>query len=184
MDNWPEIWERKGKSETSDLKELDGYEGTDFNASVVADEIRYSLGISKRHSILEIGCGAGAIAQHFKDYNYFGIDKSPAMISRFEDINGYNCLTAEANEIPFADESFDYVFSYSVFQYFPNRKYAFTVIREMQRVAKIAIFIGDLVEASRRDSHLMFNRNDPIFKWWNMSEGYYNPDRFNVWREV
>lgn len=184
MDNWSEIWERKGKTITTDLKELDGYENTDINFEHVASEIRRSLGIKKHDTILEVGCGAGAIAQHFKGSNYYGIDKSRSMISRFEQFHGYNCLIAEANDIPFADETVDYVFCYSVFQYFPNLKYAYQVMAEMERVAIKGIFIGDLVEASTRSSHLMFSRNDPIFKWWNMSEGYYNPDRFNVWREV
>ena len=48
----------------------------------------------------------------------------------------------------------------------------------MKRIAKKAIFIGDLPITSHRDTHLLNTKED--FKDWKITDGYYNPCRFNV----
>ena len=48
----------------------------------------------------------------------------------------------------------------------------------MKRVAKTAIFIGDLPRKSHRAEHLLFNRE--AFNSAETTPGFYNPDRFNI----
>jgi ubiquinone/menaquinone biosynthesis C-methylase UbiE len=186
MDNWNEIWSRKAQEKTDDLKQLDGYEGTDFDAEVVADNIIASLNIPKGASLLEVGCGAGALAVHLSKWvDYTGCDKCIDMVKTFEKNNPeLYAFCSPAHSICCVDNLYDYVIMYSVAQYFPDYVYFEKVIDEMERVAKKAIFIGDIVETSKRESHLIFNRKALEFKYYNMSSGYYTADRFNIWRDV
>ena len=39
MSYWKEVWERKGREESNDLTELDGYEDTTANVKQIADNI-------------------------------------------------------------------------------------------------------------------------------------------------
>ena len=57
-------------------------------------------------------------------------------------------------------------------------EYANQAIAELKRVAKKAIFIGDLPITSHRDTHLLYKKEN--FKDWKIIDGYYNPCRFNV----
>ena len=90
------------------------------------------------------------------------------------------CFVAECNNLPFENSSFDYVFAYSVFHYFPNIDYSKTAINEMLRVAKKGIFIGDLPFESHDKNHLLYSAED--FSDWCITPGFYNCKRFNVFK--
>lgn len=185
MDDWKNIWDEKGRAKTLDVKELDGFEDTDIDFKYVADKIIESLKIKDGDSILEVGCGAGGLAQHLQQFTYYGVDRSLPMLKKYTDVMlKYNVCQSEANRLLIPDKHYDYVIMYSVAQYFPDYVYFENVINEIERCAKKAIFIGDIVETSKRESHLIFNRKATEFKYWNMSDGYYTADRFNIWRGV
>lgn len=173
---WKEVWERKGKDNTNDLTVLDGYDHTVASLEQIANNIKMKLKIREEDSVLEVGCGAGGMAQ-FMTCNYVGVDYSKSLIKRHIELFGNSVLWGEANNLIFKDKSFDKVFCYGVFQYFPSTEYAFQVIEEMKRVAKQAIFIGDLPIISHRDEHQLYDKRD--FKGWILEEGDYNPNRFN-----
>ena len=182
--NWKTIWARKGNEETLDLCVLNGHENTNFcsSAPLVVEKIRSALGAKDSHNILEIGCGAGMLAQFF-NCSYTGVDYSESLIKKHRDILGNTVFVAEASKLPFGDNSFDHAFSYSVFHYFSDKEYAQKAIAEMERVAKEVIFIGDLpIDSCRSDDHLLFSVDE--FDGWKISDSYYNrPDgtkRFNV----
>ena len=78
----------------------------------------------------------------------------------------------------FRARSFDVAFAFSVFQYFPNLPYAAEVVREMRRVSRRAILIGDLPRRSRRRKHLLFAER--LFLGADVYPGFYTADRFNV----
>lgn len=174
--DWKEIWERKGKLETNDLKKLDGFEATTINPEEVASQIIKILDIKKSDKVLEIGCGAGMIAQYL-DCDYIGTDYSESLVKKHIELLKRSVLVAEANDIPFKNKYFNKAFSYSVFHYFPDKEYVKEVIKELKRVCKGKIFIGDLPERSHRKEHLLFRKSEfqGVF-----SEGFYNKDRFNV----
>jgi SAM-dependent methyltransferase len=175
--DWREIWEKKGRLTTNNLKELNGYEDTTIDPKFVANRVKKILDIELTDKILEVGCGAGMLAQYL-DCDYVGVDYSQSLVGRHIKLLGNSVLHGSANDLIFKDNSFDKVFAYSVFQYFPCIEYAKSVIQEMNRVSKGSIFIGDLAIKSHRSEHLLFERKD--FDLFEVSEGFYNLDRFNV----
>jgi len=92
---------------------------------------------------LEIGCGPGRLmrpmSRHFGEIH--GVDVSDHMIrlarERLRDIpHAHAHLTAGADLAPFAAESFDFIYSYAVFQHIPSREVVFNYLRECRRVLK------------------------------------------------
>lgn len=141
--DWDQIWENKGRSDTPDLGLLNGWEGTDVDPVKIAQMISETLGVADEDNILEVGCGAGFLAQHLRG-QYTGVDKSSTLVARHKEILGAKVMQAEANDLPFSDQEFDYAVCFSVFQYFPDIEYARQAIAELSRVTKKGVFIGDL----------------------------------------
>lgn len=175
--NWKEVWDRKGNEDIDDPRILNGYRRTTINLQEVAKDIVNKLHISESDKILEVGCGAGGLAQYLKG-DYVGIDYSQGLVKKHIELFNNSVLCGEANNLPFKDRSFDKVICYSVFHYFPTQEYAQQVISEMKRVAKKAIYIGDLPIKSHRDEHQLYKKEN--FKDWIISPGNYNEDRFNA----
>jgi ubiquinone/menaquinone biosynthesis C-methylase UbiE len=181
MNNWKEIWENKGKLKTNDLKELDGFEHTAINEKIVAERITSLLRIHENDKVLEIGCGAGMLAQYL-NCEYVGVDYSRSLVAKHIEILHHSVLHCEAGNLIFKDKSFDTVFAYSVFQYFPDKEYTRKVINEMLRVARKNIFIGDLPTVSHDKSHLLYTKDE--FPGFKITEGFYSTVRFNALLEL
>jgi SAM-dependent methyltransferase len=93
---------------------------------------------------LEIGCGPGRLmkpmSRHFGEIH--GVDVSDEMIARARaNLRGiphaHPHHTTGADLAPFADESFDFVYSYAVFQHIPSREVVMQYLREARRVLKV-----------------------------------------------
>jgi len=102
--------------------------------------------LSKRGSwrALEIGCGPGRLmrpmSRHFVEID--GVDVSDEMIAlakqRLSDIpNAHPHHNDGASLSRFPDETFEFVYSYAVFQHIPSREVIIQYLRETQRVMKI-----------------------------------------------
>lgn len=182
MTDWFEVWQRKGRTATRDLRTLDGFESTRIDPEVVARQIADILQIRQGDRVLEVGCGAGMLAQYLPG-DYTGVDYSPEMIAKFREIQaGKAAEVGSANRLRFADGEFDQVFAFSVFQYFPDKQYATDAVAELCRVARGRVFIGDLPRQSHSADHLLYSGSE--FAGWQVEPGFYNPDRFNVWRDM
>jgi SAM-dependent methyltransferase len=92
---------------------------------------------------LEIGCGPGRLvkplSRHFGEIH--GVDVSDEMIKlarqRLSDIpHAHFHATNGASLGQFADDSFDFVYSYAVFQHIPSRDVVLEYMREICRVLK------------------------------------------------
>lgn len=92
---------------------------------------------------LEIGCGPGRLmkplAAHFGEIH--GVDVSDEMIRRaVENLKGVPQAHAHhtngSDLAPFADESFQFVYSYAVFQHIPSRDVVMQYLREAVRVLR------------------------------------------------
>lgn len=92
---------------------------------------------------LEIGCGPGRIlrpmSRHFGEIH--GVDVSDEMIARArQNLKGiphaHVHATTGADLAGFADDSFDLVYSYAVFQHIPSRDVVLQYLREACRVLK------------------------------------------------
>lgn len=107
---------------------------------VLEDWERYPL---KKGTALDIGCGVGRMTRALADRfdHVIGIDVSSEMIKRarslnenYENIDFYVSNGEEYTNIE--DNSIDFVYSYEVFQHFPNKKVIESNIREISRVMK------------------------------------------------
>lgn len=92
---------------------------------------------------LEIGCGPGRLmrplSRHFGEIH--GVDISDEMIrlarERLADIPHAHPRHNPGSDLAaYADESFDFVYSYAVFQHIPDREVVFGYFRETRRVLK------------------------------------------------
>jgi SAM-dependent methyltransferase len=92
---------------------------------------------------LEIGCGPGRLlrpmSKHFGEIH--GVDVSDEMIARARaNLSGiphaHEHHTVGSDLAPFADESFDFVYSYAVFQHIPSLEVVQNYWREAYRVLK------------------------------------------------
>jgi SAM-dependent methyltransferase len=92
---------------------------------------------------LEIGCGPGRLmkplSRHFSEIH--GVDVSDEMIrlarERLRDIpHAHAHATNGASLAQFADGSFDFVYSYAVFQHIPSRDVVLEYMNEISRVLK------------------------------------------------
>ena len=69
---WKKIWDEKGRSDSTDLLYLCGWEhlGIPIDSKMIVDKIISKLDIKSGDSILEVGCGAGFLSREFKDFDY------------------------------------------------------------------------------------------------------------------
>jgi len=90
--------------------------------------------------ILEVGCGLGSDSRQFsiRGADIVSMDLSPSNVVltckgfKVCDLSGYS-LVADAESLPFREESFDYVYSFGVLHHTPNTQGA---IDEIRRVLK------------------------------------------------
>ena len=187
---WKNIWDLKGVTDTQDLLYLDGYEHLDvhFDSSEIVEKITQACGIVRSDAVLEIGCGAGFLSREMQKYEYSGVDYSESLITKHRELfPTHNVTVSEANSLPFGDSSFDVVFCFGVFQYFPNEEYANSVISEMHRVSRRIIFIGDLKKSKTRTEHYVYPRNKFVELGFSECECFYSTDdaeRYNVYKSI
>ncbi len=141
---------------------------------LIADIKRKLLLTSPCNFILDVGCGNACIlsglANHF--HQVAGIDFSENMIKKAKERLPDGLFKhAEAADINFGDQSFDRVLSYSIFHYFKDEYYAFSVMNQMMRVCKKGgiILIGDLLDQKFEDeikssSNLDYEQKIPLIQ--------------------
>src|SRR5690606_37698425 len=92
---------------------------------------------------LEIGCGPGRLMRPMSERcaEIHGIDVSDEMVARARrNLSGIDHAHAHVGTgstlEKFEDQSFDFVYSYAVFQHIPSRDVVFSYLREAVRVLK------------------------------------------------
>lgn len=91
---------------------------------------------------LDFGCGVGRMTRAFSSFfkSCAGVDVSENMLSLARKFNSDrpHCefIASDATVLPFADKSFDFVFSLLVLQHLPTKKMILGYIAEFIRVAK------------------------------------------------
>lgn len=144
--DWKYVWQKKGTVDTKDLRLLSGYEGTDFDPESAWKRIVKESNTEEKDSVLEVGCGAGYVAQHITKTNpdYVGLDQSTSLVNKHLDILGNTVIVGEAGVLPFKDNSFDHVLCIGVFQYFPSKEYALQTLKELERVSRRSVYVGNV----------------------------------------
>lgn len=177
--DWNEVWHRKGSSDSTDAIFVSGFEHTTFDPEIGARRISEVLQLGADDSVLEIGCGACLIASRIKCGCYVGTDRSASMVRKSIAMNNLSILVCEADNLIFKDKSFDKVFAFGVFHYFPDHDYACRTIAEMKRVARKAVLVSDVPFQSHDPNHLLYQHD--FFSGWKIFPGIYNPARFDAY---
>ena len=167
IDNWRAIWERKGgqiQNSTSDLEQLLSANGFDTGHGDIAVEAWTSytervlglLGAEARHSIYEVGCGAGAFLMPVRELglSIAGSDYSATSVtaaSKALPDGQFDCC--EARDVPPLPE-YDFVIANSVFFYFKDLDYAESVLRTMVDKARLGVAILDNPDLAHKERTL------------------------------
>ena len=150
--NWKDVWATRSfnsdsVNDTSPLDALikaDGFDTGMGDYSVtqwweLTKHISERLSVSRRHSLLEVGCGSGAFLyciRKLTQCSVTGIDYSASLIEIARKYVSGKFVVSDAKVLPFSKQCFDFVISHSVFQYFPSKEYANNVLSEIYRVMK------------------------------------------------
>jgi malonyl-CoA O-methyltransferase len=98
------------------------------------DEARLQADPPRR--ILDLGCGTGwavpRLRQQFPEAEIHALDFSPAMIARVPAVPGCQARVGDAHDLPYAEDSFDLVFSNLMLQWTNEEQ----VLQEVRRVLK------------------------------------------------
>jgi SAM-dependent methyltransferase len=91
-------------------------------------------GITEAASILDLGCGTGAMAGNFRPEGYVGVDLNPRYVSRARATKSrYRFEVADGRSLPFTDGSFDAVLISGVIHHLDGDS-ARSVLEESRRV--------------------------------------------------
>ncbi len=114
----------------------------DVQRLIIDDDILKSKIDFNNASVLEIGCGNGRMSQ-FIGKNFkkvYAVDISPRMIDlarqRLAALGNIEFLVTDGDKLPIQDNVADFVFSYIVFQHFPNIGMIEENLKEVKRVLK------------------------------------------------
>ncbi len=88
-------------------------------SDIYKENYKKAFMIDDKKSILEIGCGPGALSQSlcrwYPNSNIVGIDRDSSFIEfAREKSSSCSFIEGDATNLPFEDESFDVVISYTV----------------------------------------------------------------------
>ncbi|MDQ7837077.1 MAG: class I SAM-dependent methyltransferase [Thermodesulfobacteriota bacterium] len=165
FESWKNVWERKGREAKGiTLSELITADGFDGGAGKMdekmwterVENIKASLKLYEADSLLEVGCGSGAMLLPLSamNLNLAGIDYSAPLVSIAQKaVPDAEIKVSEASSIPFPDGSFSRVLSHGVFHYFPHEDYAKEVMAEMLRVLKKGggLLISDVPDMEKKE---------------------------------
>lgn len=116
-------------------------------------------GILPEHSILEVGCAAGFLAQGLapRCRSYTGVDLAPAAVARARSLGIPNARfeVADATALPLASDEFDVAVSYDVFTNFDGFDLPRAIMEEMVRVVKPGgtVLIGSVPDLKCREEY-------------------------------
>ncbi|MFO0645397.1 MAG: methyltransferase domain-containing protein [Polyangiales bacterium] len=108
--------------------------GRGYHALIDDLEVSVTEPLARGARVLEVGCGTGLILERIARVaeRAEGIDLSPGMLEQARQ-RGLSVREGSATELPFADSSFDLVYSYKVLAHVPDIEKA---LAEMARVTR------------------------------------------------
>lgn len=129
-------------------------------------DIAAKLGVARHHHVLEVGCGSGVVLDSLlvPGQRAVGVEPSQRLLRRAAafgvDVERIRFVAADAARLPLADERFDRVLCYSVFQCFPDRAYAEQAFLELLRVCRPGgvVLVGDVFAQSHHALRESFAR--------------------------
>lgn len=156
-----------------------GYGGYRYDGrwNAVAAQICKHYNIQPGQKVLDIGCGKAFLLYEFTQVvpgvTIAGIDISSYGIEHAKEEARPFLQIANATELPFADNSFDFVFSINAL----HNLYCFDLdkaLREMQRVSKDQSYL--VVESYRNEEE-----KANLLYWQLTCESFYTPEEWQWW---
>lgn len=140
-ENFGEQWNRFRRTQ------LDKFNGTTLSKDRFYSGTGWTTEELKGARVLEVGCGAGRFTQVMLDAGaiVYSMDLSTAVDACYAN-NGFHpdlCIVqADVYHIPFAPQSFDFVFCYGVLQHTPDPRASFTsLVKFVKPGGRLAIDI-------------------------------------------
>ena len=152
----------KSQAENYDETRFNTPHGELFNKIEMQHFLEVLKTIPKNGKVLEVGCGTGRflLKAALNEYDICGVDPSIHMIKKsyektnfFKNVDYYN---SEGKNLPFCNDSFDFVYSIRVLNQVNSEDYALQMIDEMIRVCKENGTI--LIEYVNKNSLSYFNK--------------------------
>ena len=124
-----------------------------------ADNIAFLLAGEKVESVLEFGCGTGAVlAQVAKigvGRHHVGVDLADPALHRDANAAALDLRRIDSGRLPFEDRSFDLVYASHVIEHLPDPRGA---LAEIARVARKWIYVEVPCELHTRSNHADLQR--------------------------
>lgn len=119
--------------------------------------------------VLEVGCGRGTMSAYFADNGFKCtlLDSSEKIIRNAKEIFNKNGLKAQfdvgdANNLPYAEESFDLIFSIGLLEHF--KEIENTISEQIRVLKKGGVFIGYIVPKYEENVQQEYNWINDIIK--------------------
>lgn len=129
-----------------------GYHPAAFRHYVRERALLSALGSMSFASVLDVGCAEGYFMKVIRDRfgaEAWGVDLSDTALKRARELYGFPVAAAEATHLPFADASFDLVFSTEVIEHVLDAE---LMIAEMRRVSRGTVLVTTPISQSA-DEH-------------------------------
>lgn len=100
--------------------------------------VRFIKGVLKSGSVLDVGCGTGALAARLmrEGYEVSGVDSSAGMLEECRKKGFNKVFQARSTELPFGPASFDLVLSIAAFHHIGSEESVAGTVKEMVRVCR------------------------------------------------
>ena len=142
-----------------------------------ASNLASLLGVRSVASVLEVGCGTGAVlaavARLGVGTRHVGVDMADPTVHLDDGARTFDIQAYDGVRLPFEDASFDLVYSSHVIEHVPNPR---GLLAEIRRVARGA-------STSRYRANCMFGRRAPPFsaRWTSAISTPTRPSRSSCW---
>ncbi len=125
-----------------------------------------ALELPKDGKIIDVSCGGGrllkTIENHYPELDLYGVDVTPGYLARNPDLSNINFFTAEADKLPFEDNTFDVTLCSFSLHHYNNAQ---SVVNEISRITKSSeiIYLADFSPKNKLSQHIynMIGCNEP-----------------------
>lgn len=180
--DWVEYYYVKG-STGGELKQISGYthglaQLTENGLKDIIDTAKSKLSLKDTDRLLDVGCGVGLLTQYLavEVGNVVGLDVNRGMLAHGTGNGKFDLVEASADNLPFSNSGVNKIFCHSIFQYFPDYRYALLVIQEMRRVLVQGgrALVMDIPDIDKKDTYLKVKTPDTH----NLERTYYSKEWF------
>ncbi len=148
------------------ITQFDSYTGNKETEKTFENKIGFDLSRIKGKSVLDVGCGSGRFLELFKESgaNIVGIDLSYAVDSANDNLGlnkNVNIIQADVFNLPFKDETFDFIYSIGVLHHTIDTEKAFKCL---PRVLKYGGEIGIWVYSNEGFFTRIYNKISEFYR--------------------